>query len=84
MDALGRVWDLRTGRCVYVMKGHVKPVLAIDFHPDWYVRLEAWGLKSVICYVTWYVWLYILLECIRCMYLGQGVHLVIFQIMLLS
>jgi U4/U6 small nuclear ribonucleoprotein PRP4 len=35
MDALGRVWDLRTGRCVYVMKGHVKQVLAIDFHPDW-------------------------------------------------
>lgn len=53
MDALGRVWDLRTGRCVYVMQGHVKPVLAIDFHPDWYVLAQD-DLLSIV-YVALFI-----------------------------
>ena len=37
MDACGRVWDLRTGRCVMLCDGHLKSVLAIDFSPNGYV-----------------------------------------------
>lgn len=36
MDAVGRVWDLRTGRNVLKLEGHVKPVLAVDFSPNGY------------------------------------------------
>ncbi|CAF2852754.1 unnamed protein product [Rotaria sp. Silwood2] len=32
MDA----WDLRTGRCIMLLKGHLKPVLSIDFSPNGY------------------------------------------------
>lgn len=34
MDAFGRVWDLRTGRCIMFMEGHLKSVLAINFSPN--------------------------------------------------
>ena len=34
MDSLGRVWDLRTGKCVMVLEGHVKDVLCVDWSPD--------------------------------------------------
>ena len=37
MDAFGRVWDLRTGRCIMFMEGHLKSILGIDFSPDGYV-----------------------------------------------
>jgi len=30
------VWDLRTGRSVYIMKGHVKQILSLDFSPNGY------------------------------------------------
>jgi WD40 repeat protein len=30
----GRIWDLRTGRTAFVLQGHVKQVLTLDFHPD--------------------------------------------------
>lgn len=36
MDAVGRLWDLRTGRNILKLEGHVKPVLALDFHPNGY------------------------------------------------
>jgi U4/U6 small nuclear ribonucleoprotein PRP4 len=32
----GRIWDCRTGRSVFVLQGHVRQVLAIDFAPDGY------------------------------------------------
>lgn len=32
----GRVWDMRTGRSVVTLEGHVKPVLALDFSPNGY------------------------------------------------
>ncbi|RVE41715.1 hypothetical protein evm_013627, partial [Chilo suppressalis] len=31
MDAFGRVWDLRTGRCVMFLEGHLGPVLGADW-----------------------------------------------------
>lgn len=34
LDAYGRVWDLRSGRCVMFLEGHLKPVLAVDFSDD--------------------------------------------------
>ena len=30
------MWDLRTGRSVMTLQGHVKPVLALDFSPNGY------------------------------------------------
>lgn len=30
----GRVWDLRTGRSVYTMEGHVMQILSVDFSPN--------------------------------------------------
>jgi U4/U6 small nuclear ribonucleoprotein PRP4 len=37
MDALGRVWDLRIGRCIQTLEGHVKAVLAADWSPNGYL-----------------------------------------------
>ena len=33
-DAIGRVWDLRIGKNVLVLQGHVKEVLGVDFAPN--------------------------------------------------
>ena len=33
-DAIGRVWDLRTGRTAMVLDGHVREILALDFAPN--------------------------------------------------
>lgn len=35
-DAIGRVWDLRTGRTAMVLDGHVKEILSMDFAPNGY------------------------------------------------
>jgi U4/U6 small nuclear ribonucleoprotein PRP4 len=32
----GRVWDLRTGRSIMTLEGHVKSILALDFAPNGY------------------------------------------------
>ncbi|CAF5121672.1 unnamed protein product, partial [Rotaria socialis] len=34
MDTYGRIWDLRTGRCIMFLEGHLKPALSIDFSPN--------------------------------------------------
>ena len=39
LDAIGRVWDLRSGRTAMVLDGHVKDILAIDFSPNGFVLL---------------------------------------------
>eukprot|EP00951_Prasinocladus_malaysianus_P047961 scaffold653122_cov60-Prasinocladus_malaysianus.AAC.1 len=36
LDAIGRLWDLRTGRSIHVMKGHAKGILSCAFHPNGY------------------------------------------------
>ncbi len=36
MQRAGRVWDMRTGRSVLLLGGHVKSLLAIDFSPNGY------------------------------------------------
>ena len=34
LDAIGRVWDLRTGRTAMVLDGHVQGLYAIAFSPN--------------------------------------------------
>jgi U4/U6 small nuclear ribonucleoprotein PRP4 len=34
LDAIGRVWDLRTGRTAMVLDGHVQAIYAIAFSPN--------------------------------------------------
>ncbi len=33
---MGRVWDLRTGKAVVLLQGHIKEVHAAAFHPNGY------------------------------------------------
>lgn len=35
-DAFGRVWDLRTGRCIMFLDGHMGKIYAVDFSPNGY------------------------------------------------
>ena len=39
LDAIGRVWDLRTGRTAMVLDGHVQAIFAIAFSPNGLVTL---------------------------------------------
>lgn len=34
LDAFGRVWDLRTGRCVVFLEGHLKEIYSLQFSPN--------------------------------------------------
>ncbi len=34
LDAIGRVWDLRTGRTAMVLDGHVQAIYSIGFSPN--------------------------------------------------
>lgn len=34
LDAIGRVWDLRTGRTAMVLDGHVQAIFGIAFSPN--------------------------------------------------
>lgn len=60
MDAAPRVWDLRSGRCVVVLEGHVKSVLALDFSPNGYQLVSGsddhtarvWDLRRRQCLAT--------------------------------
>ena len=41
MDGCGRLWDLRSGKCILLMDGHLSEVLGIDFSPNGYVIAQA-------------------------------------------
>lgn len=34
LDAIGRVWDMRTGRTAMVLDGHVEAIYSIGFSPN--------------------------------------------------
>jgi len=34
LDAFGRVWDLRTGRCIMFLEGHLKEIYGVNFSPN--------------------------------------------------
>lgn len=36
LDSFGRVWCLRSGRCIMFMEGHLKGIISVDFSPDGY------------------------------------------------
>ena len=40
LDAIGRVWDLRTGRTAMVLDGHVEGILSMAFSPNGYARVD--------------------------------------------
>lgn len=47
LDAIGRVWDLRTGRTAMVLDGHVQGIFGIDFSPN------GWGcLRQLSAYLN--------------------------------
>ena len=40
MDGFGRIWDLRTGRCIMFLEGHLNAILSVDFHPNGQVSIS--------------------------------------------
>ena len=54
LDSFGRVWDLRTGRCIMFMEGHLKGILSINFSPNGYQiatgsedhSIKIWNLRE--------------------------------------
>jgi hypothetical protein len=52
LDAVGRVWDLRTGRTAMVLDGHVQGIFGIAFSPNGSVLFtlsnEAWPNVPVL------------------------------------
>lgn len=59
-DAYGRIWDLRSGRCVMFMEGHLKTILSLDFNPNGYQlatgsednTCKIWDLRQTRCVYT--------------------------------
>mmetsp|Transcript_10464 Transcript_10464/g.63998 ORF Transcript_10464/g.63998 Transcript_10464/m.63998 type:complete len:405 (+) Transcript_10464:326-1540(+) len=60
LDAVGWVWDLRTGRHIHTLTGHIKPILAVDVAEDGYTVATAgedhtcrlWDLRQRRCIYT--------------------------------
>jgi U4/U6 small nuclear ribonucleoprotein PRP4 len=56
-DAIGRIWDLRTGRNIVTLEGHAEHILAIDFSADGYHLItgsqdnscRVWDLRKATC-----------------------------------
>ena len=55
LDAIGRVWDLRTGRTAMVLDGHVEAIFSISFSPNGYQiatgsgddTIRIWDMRSL-------------------------------------
>lgn len=60
MDAYGRVWDLRTGRCIMFLEGHQNHVITTAFSPNGYQMatgsadnsIKLWDLRMRRCTYT--------------------------------
>uniref|UniRef100_A0A8D2MVD4 Pre-mRNA splicing tri-snRNP complex factor PRPF4 n=1 Tax=Zonotrichia albicollis TaxID=44394 RepID=A0A8D2MVD4_ZONAL len=60
LDAFGRVWDLRTGRCIMFLEGHLKEIYGINFSPNGYHvatgsgdnTCKVWDLRQRKCIYT--------------------------------
>jgi len=60
LDAFGRIWDLRTGRCIMFLEGHLKSILSVNFSPNGYHMatgsednsVKVWDLRRTECIYT--------------------------------
>ncbi|KAL7008225.1 hypothetical protein EMMF5_002407 [Cystobasidiomycetes sp. EMM_F5] len=61
LDAIGRVWDVRSGRSVMVLDGHIRDILALDWSPGTGYQLASgsnddtvkiWDLRMIKCLYT--------------------------------
>ncbi|KAK7880990.1 hypothetical protein WMY93_032385 [Mugilogobius chulae] len=60
LDAFGRVWDLRTGRCVVFLEGHLKEIYSVNFSPNGHHlatgsadnTCKVWELRNRRCLYT--------------------------------
>lgn len=64
LDSFGRVWDLRTGRCVVFLEGHLKEIYSVNFSPNgsanhrqewnaWPIRDEQNETSTFFLGITW-------------------------------
>ncbi|KAF3204203.1 hypothetical protein TWF679_009941 [Orbilia oligospora] len=57
VDAIGRVWDLRTGRTIMILDGHIKEIHGLAFSPNGYQIVstsgdhtaKVWDVRKVKC-----------------------------------
>ena len=55
MDAIGRIWDLRTGRTAMILDGHADSIFGLDFSPNGYQcatgsadgKIIVWDLRQL-------------------------------------
>ncbi|SAM08931.1 hypothetical protein [Absidia glauca] len=47
LDAIGRLWDLRTGRSAMALQGHIKDIIGLDWSPNGYHLASASADNSV-------------------------------------
>ncbi|KAK5878226.1 hypothetical protein CesoFtcFv8_023653 [Champsocephalus esox] len=60
LDSFGRVWDLRTGRCVMFLEGHLKEIYSLHFSPNGHHlatgsgdnTCKVWELRNRKCLYT--------------------------------
>ncbi|XP_047426403.1 U4/U6 small nuclear ribonucleoprotein Prp4 [Mugil cephalus] len=60
LDAFGRVWDLRTGRCIVFLEGHLREIYSLHFSPNGYHlatgsgdnTCKVWELRNRKCLYT--------------------------------
>jgi U4/U6 small nuclear ribonucleoprotein PRP4 len=61
LDAIGRVWDVRSGRSVMVLDGHIRDILSLDWSPGTGYQLASgsnddtvkiWDLRMIKCLYT--------------------------------
>ena len=55
LDAFARVWDLRTGRGIMFLEGHLKSVLAVDFSPNGFETRPISILTSFLCFMPYFI-----------------------------
>ena len=56
----GRVWDLRSGRSILTLEGHVKDILSMDWSPNGYLlasgsndnTCRVWDIRKRACIYT--------------------------------
>ncbi|MGH0174504.1 UNVERIFIED_CONTAM: hypothetical protein FKN15_068193 [Acipenser sinensis] len=60
LDAFGRLWDLRTGRCIMFLEGHLKEIYGLSFSPNGFHvatgsgdhTCKVWDLRQRKCIYT--------------------------------